>query len=342
MHTPARRVSTVKNATETLALLDLMIGPWRAKAVSAAAELGLPDLLADRAMTSQEIAGAIGVHAPSVHRVLRLLAGSGVVSGDDVTGFRLTERGALLRRDVAGSMRDLAVYYGSVIYRSFDGITDSVRTGGLAFDQIYGTPFFPYLEANPDMARLFDGAMAAGSAFLADVPQVYDFSAARTAVDLGGGKGTLLAAVLRAYPHLRGVLFDAGHVIEAARPGLADFGTRCELVSGDFFLTVPDCGDVYMLARILHDWEDDDCLRILKLVRTALSEAGTLLVIERLVPEDGGAALALEWDVHMMLVTGGRERTESEFRSLFSAADLTLAGRIALPLGADVLVVRPR
>jgi O-methyltransferase domain len=335
-------VSTVENATETLALLDLMIGPWRAKAVCAAAELGLPDLLSDRPMTSQEIAGAIGAHAPSVHRVLRLLAGSGLVSGDDAAGFRLTERGALLRQDVPGSMRDLAVYYGNVIYRAFDGLTDSVRTGDLAFERIYGAPFFPYLEANPGMARLFDGAMAAGSAFLADVPRVYDFSAARTAVDLGGGKGQLLAGVLRAYPRLRGVLFDAEHVIEAARPGLASFGSRCELVSGDFFLTVPDCGDVYLLARILHDWEDEDCLRILRLVRSALGPGGTLLVIERLVPEDGGAALALEWDVHMMLVTGGRERTESEFRSLFSAAGLTLAGRLALPLGADVLVVRPQ
>lgn len=332
----------MKNTTETLALLELMIGPWRAKAVCAAAELGLPELLSDRSMTSQEIADEIGAHAPSVHRVLRLLSGSGIVSGDDTAGFRLTERGALLRRDVPGSMRDLTVYYGTVIYRAFYGITDSLRTGDLAFDRIYGAPFFPYLGADPDMARLFDGAMAAGSAFLADMPQVYDLSAAQTAVDLGGGNGTLLAALLRAYPHLRGVLFDASHVIEAARPGLAGFGARCELVSGDFFRTVPEGGDVYLLARILHDWEDEDCLRILKLVRSALGADGTLLVIERIVPEDGSAALALEWDVHMMLVTGGRERTESEFRSLFRAADLTLADRLALPLGADVLVVRPQ
>ena len=324
-------------------LLDLLAGPFRAYAIYAAAELGIADRLADGPKTSAELADQVGADPDSLYRLLRLLAGLGIVAGDDSSGFSLTPRGELLRSG-PGSMHDLAICYGEQLYRPLAHLPHSVRTGEPSFPRIFGKPWLDYYAEHPEAARVFDGAMAAGSAFFTELPGAYDFTRARTIVDIGGGNGALLAAVLAAQPHTTGVILERPHIVGATRHwlrqrGLAD---RCDVIGGDFFSSVPAGGDVYVLSRILHDWEDERCLALLRTCRQAMTPGSELLIIERVVPAGGEPSLALEWDIHMLANTGGRERSEAEYHALLDRAGLEPRGLRPLPLDVSVLVAAPR
>lgn len=334
----------METATTARELLELLIGGWRAQAISAAASLGIPDQLDGGTKSIAEIAARTETAPDSLRRLLRLLVGLRILEGDDLAGFSLAPRGKLLRTNAPLSFRDLAICYGGMFSRCWFELMHTVCTGEPAFPRVFGKSLFEYLAENPGDARTFDGAMAAGSAFFTDIPTVYDFSAARTVVDIGGGNGALLMAILAGYPHLRGVLIETDHVAETAATGslrAADVGDRCETIAADFFESIPSRGDVYLLSRILQDWDDDDCLRLLRNCYKAMNPGSELLVIERMIPDNGIPSFSLEWDIQLMLAVGGRLRTEDTYRSLLHSAGFDLNRIMPLPLDAYILVATP-
>lgn len=325
-------------------MLRLLQGAWVTQSLHAVAALGIADRLTDGPRTSEELAAETGAHADSLHRVLRYLVSLGVFSGDDTSGFRLTPLGELLRSDVPDSARDRALMYGSYNYRAFGELLHTVRTGETAFDHLYGTSAYEYIGAHPEIARSFDRQMQTGAPFFTHLADQYDFSDVRTVVDVAGGNGTLLATLLTAVPKLRGILFDTDHVIEAARDNLRTRGVldRCELVAGSFLDGVPSGGEVYTLSRILHNWDDETCGRILERCHQAMDTGATLMILERLIPEDGSPGVALASDINMLAVFGGRERTATEFRKLLDKAGFDLSGQGELPPDTSLLIARKR
>jgi O-methyltransferase domain/Dimerisation domain len=342
------QIESAADPSPERALLELIVGYWNTQALRVAARLKIADALADRRLDSAQLAAATGADAAALRRLLNFLRGISVVEGNDGAGYALTELGRLLRSDVEGSMRDLAILYGEEFYEVWGALLHQVRTGEYAFASVFGTDMFGYFAANPETGRTFDRAMIAGRAFLARVPDVYDFGSARLVVDVAGGSGALLAAILAKNPATRGLLFDREPVVETARRLLAAHGLedRCTFAGGDFFAAVPSGGDVYLLCRILHDWEDEECLALLANCHAAMPPGAELIVVERVLPEDGessaGRELALAYDMHMMAVAGGGERSASAYRALLSASGFELRAAHALPLDVRALVATRR
>jgi hypothetical protein len=321
-------------------LLRLMTGAWTTQAIAVAAELKLADNLADNGgLTTERLARVTDTDHDSLRRLLRYLASLGIVDAAGHT-FELTDMGQLLRTDADHSLHPLALLYGGSFYQSFGQLIHSVRSGQESFTRLFGKDHFDYFAERPELAELFDRAMASSASLFGHVAEVVDFSAARTVVDVAGGNGQLLGQILRAAPHLRGVLLERPHAVEAARSTLAKAGCadRCELVAGDFTSGVPAGGDVYILSRVLHDWDDQGCQVILKLCAGAMPRHADLLVVERLLPEDDSPSLAFAWDIHMMCNVGGRERTASHYRRLLTDAGFELTAQHELPL--DVALLR--
>ncbi|MFI6376884.1 methyltransferase [Streptomyces sp. NPDC050546] len=328
-------------------LLRLLTGAWTTQALAAFAEFRVPDAMAvERGAEVEELARAVGARPRSLATLLRYLAMLGAVSeGRD--GFRLTELGALLRAGAPGSMRALALMYGGPFYESFAGLGHTVRTGEVAFEHLFGDNHFDHFARDPELAELFDQSMAAGAAMFDPVPGHPALTAAAeapgggTVVDVAGGNGELLGRVLAAHPRLHGVLLERPHAVEAARRRLEEtgLGPRCAFVAGDF-ADVPAGGDVYVLSRVLHDWDDERCREILRHCARAMPEHADLLVVERVLPSDGSASLATAWDLHMMCNVGGRERRADHYAGLFADAGLALVDRSPLPLDGSVLHVR--
>jgi hypothetical protein len=320
-------------------LLRLMTGAWATQAIATAAELRLPDHLATTA-DLPALAARTGADPESLARLLRYLTALGVVR-TSAGGYALTDTGSLLRSGLDGSMRALALMYGGPFYRSFAALTEAVRTGEESYAKVFGAHHFAHMAAEPALAELFHQSMAASGAMFAEVARVVDLSAARTVVDVAGGNGELLARVLRANPHVRGVLVERPHALAAARDTVADVADRCDLVPGDFTESVPATGDTYLLSRVLHDWDDARCHTILATCAAHMPDHAELLVVERLLPETAGAdSLAIPWDVHMLCNVGGRERTRSHYRTLLAGAGFELTAVHPLPLDAHVLRAR--
>lgn len=327
-------------------ILQMMQGAWVTQALSVCATLGIAEQLQDGPRTSAELAAATGANADSLHRLLRYLTGLGVFTGDDERGYALTPVGDLLRKEAPGSMHDRALSYGGYNYRAFGELLYTIRTGRPAFDQVFDMPAYEYLATQPELARAFDRQMQTGASFFARVPEAFDFSAASKVVDIAGGNGGLIGAILTAAPQARGVLLDAEHVVAAAEDRLRELGVldRCELVGGSFFEGVPEDGDVYTLSRILHNWDDDPCLTLLAQCHRAMAPGATLLILERLIPEDGSPGPAVATDINMLTVFGGRERTASQYRALVDKAgfDLDPADQRPLPSDLTMLVAHRR
>ncbi|MCX4804027.1 methyltransferase [Streptomyces sp. NBC_01214] len=341
----------VRQPAETL--LHLLTGAWTTQALAAFARLGLPDVMAPRtACRTEGLARLTGTHPRSLVVLLRYLAMVGAVAqdpgpDDEEGGFRLTELGALLRADAPGSMRPLALMYGGPFYRSFGGLDHAVRTGRPAFDHLFGENHFDHFARDPELAALFDRSMAASSRMFEPLPDhpvitaAAQAPAAATVVDVAGGTGELLGRILTAHPRLSGVLLERPHAVEAARRLLdaAGCGVRCDYRAGDF-ADVPPGGDVYVLSRVLHDWDDDRCREILRHCVRAMPAHADLLVVERLLPVDGAPSLATAWDLHMLCNVGGRERRADHYARLFADAGLRLVDHRPLPLDAHVLHAR--
>ncbi|QFQ98996.1 methyltransferase [Streptomyces phaeolivaceus] len=328
-------------------LLRLLTGAWTTQALAVFAQLRVPDAMdGERGVGVEELAREVGAEPRNLATLLRYVAMLGAVTeGRD--GFRLTETGALLRDGAPGSMRALALMYGGPFYESFGGLGHTVRTGQVAFEHLFGENHFDHFARDPELAELFDRSMAAGAAMFDPVPTHPVLTAAAgapagaTVVDVAGGNGELLGRILAAHPGLNGVLLERAHAVEAARLRLeqAGLGARCAFVTGDF-ADVPTGGDVYVLSRVLHDWDDERCREILRHCARAMPEHADLLVVERVLPSDGSVSLATAWDLHMMCNVGGRERRAGHYGRLFADAGLTLVGRSPLPLDGHVLHVR--
>ncbi|MFC5662611.1 methyltransferase [Kitasatospora misakiensis] len=328
-------------------LLRLLTGAWTTQALAACARLRLPDAIPpDASIDPATLARRTGTHPRAVATLLRYLAMLGLVTAEE-DRFRLTGTGELLREDAPGSMRALALMYGGPFYRSFAALDHTVRTGETAFDHLFGENHFDHFARDPELADLFDRSMAASTRMFDPVPAHPVFTAAgrapagATVVDVAGGNGELLARVLTAHPQLRGVLLERPHAVEAARRTMAAAGCadRCSYQAGDF-ADVPADGDVYLLSRVLHDWDDERCRAILRHCERAMPAHADLLIVERLLPADGSASLATAWDVHMMCNVGGRERRAGHYADLLTAAGLDLLGHSPLPLDAALLHAR--
>src|SRR6266568_6553997 len=306
------------------ALLRLMTGPWIAQAIFVAAKLGIADLVGEEPRPSGKLAAASGVDAQSLHRVLRALASVGVFAEDNEGRFELTPMAGYLRSQVPCSLRAYAIMLGEQWHwRCWGEILHSVRTGKTAFEHIFGKSVFEHYAEHPEAARISIEGLASRSAQEnAAIRGAYDFSRARTLIDVGGGQGTLLLSLLAREPHLTGILLDRPQVIASAKPLLdrSEHTDRVTAVGGDFFETVPAGGDIYLLKKVLHDWDDARAIAILKVCRAAIGRAGRLLVLEPVIAEGNAPGFAKLLDLLMLVYAGGRERSEAEHRGLLAAA----------------------
>lgn len=319
-----------EKAPPAATLMQLITGNWVAHAVAVAADLRVADALAEGPAAAGDIARAKGVNAGALYRVMRALAMSGVFVEHQDQRFSLTDVGECLRSGGPRSLRELAVALHRPWHHAAWGeLARSVATGGSAFREAHGgAALFAWLGAHPDEARTFGGAMTDYSAQASiTVAGEYDFSRFARIADVGGGHGVLLATILAAHAGPRGVLFDLPHVAERARQTLAEAGvaSRCEIAGGDFFEGVPRGCDAYLLKSVLHDWDDERCVTILRNCRDAMSPDGRVLVVEMVVPGPGEASFAKVLDLELLVLTdGGKERTERELSELFDRAGLRL------------------
>lgn len=308
-------------------LMQMITGYWVSMSLVVAARLGLADLVEPGTKTADELAASTGTHAPSLYRLLRALASVGVFAEDETGRFSQTELSRLLCSDGPDSKRAFAVMNGGEHYRSWAELEYSIRTGETAFDHVYGMPIFDWMAGQPEVARNFDRAMVgihgAESAAMCDA---YDFSAFGTLMDVGGGNGSLLTLVLQRTPTLQGILYDLPHVVERARGNLqaAGLAGRCTTVGGDFFASVPPGADAYLMRHIIHDWNDGQAHAILANIRRGIPPHGRLLLVEGVVPPGNGPSFTKLLDLNMLLLPGGKERTEAEYRALYAAAGFRL------------------
>ena len=269
------------------------------------------------------------------------LASVGVFIEVDHRRFGLTPAAELLRSDARGSLRAVAIMAGEDwTWRPWGELYQSVKTGERAFDRIFGVPPFTYLAGNPGAAAIFDEAMTGWSRLnSAAVAAAYDFSGIGTLMDVGGGHGTLLATILEANPELRGILFDTPEVVEGAGARLEAEGLtdRCRVVAGDFFATIPDGADACILKSVIHDWDEERATVILRNCRRAVGPGGRVLLAEQVIPPGNDPHVGKLLDLEMLIMAGGRERTEAEFRDLLAGAGLRLTR--VIPTASPMCVI---
>jgi hypothetical protein len=337
-------MSDAKQVDPQLHVRSLLMGFVVSRALQVAAELGLADALADGPKDHEGLARAVGAHAGTLHRLMRALASCGLFDQLPDGRFANTPSSEYLRSDTPGSLRGLArMHGGSPHWQAWADLEHSVRTGEPSFTHFHGSPMFEYLAAHPESARRFDEGMVTSSRLMNEaIVEAYEWGPIGTLVDVGGGVGSTLAAILRANSRIQGVLFDLPHVIERGRDYLAEEGVaaRCRTETGSFFDAIPSGADAYFIKHIIHDWDDADCLRILGNCRAAMPEHAKLLVCEKVVPPGNEPSVAKTIDLVMLVLTnGGRERTEQEFRDLFARAGLRLARVVPTRADNSILVV---
>ena len=322
-------------------LVRLVDGFRVTQTIHAGVELGVPDLLADGDRTAVDLAETCGADPSALYRLLRALASLGILHEADGRRFSLTELGRPLRSDVPGSLRGWVRLIGrDHVWRSWGHLTNALRDGENAFRSLHGTDVWEWRAAHPEESAIFDEAMmsltGAGNAAILGA---YDFGRFGTIVDVAGGNGTLLAALLTTHQHTRGILFDQEHVVSRAAPVLRAAGVldRCEVVAGSFFSSVPEGGDAYVLKSIIHDWEDEESVAILRTCRDAMGPQAVVLVIERDLGPPNENAVAKISDLNMFVMPGGRERTVDEYAALLDRAELRLHG--AHPTATGHLVI---
>jgi hypothetical protein len=315
------------------------------QALYVAATLGIADLLAGGPRSAEELAGQVGAHGPTLHRLLRLLASLGVFAEDDAGHFGLTPLAECLRSDAPGSQRDWAIMVcGPSFWASWGDLLTSVRTGEVAFPRVHGMDRWNYLARHPEEGAVFDAAMTANTALESEaVVGGYDFSAFGVVADVGGGAGGLLATLLAAHPSMRGILFDRLQVVAVAPALLARAGVaeRCEVVGGDFFESVPEGADAYVLKSVIHDWEDEQGVAILRTCRSAMADRATLLLVERVIRPGNAPDPAKFMDLLMLVMNGGRERTADDFARLLAAAGFRLANVTSTASPLSIIEARP-
>jgi cyclopropane fatty-acyl-phospholipid synthase-like methyltransferase len=325
-------------------LSGILLGNRVQQAVYVAAKLGIADLLCDRPRSVEDLARDAGAHPEALRRLLRALASFGVFAEDDAGRYSLTPIADLLRSGTRESKRAFALWSGGVSYRLFGALEYSVLTGKPAFDNLFGMEFFEYLEQNPDVGNLFDEFMSRQTAPMGSVLARYDLSGVETIVDVGGGRGELVAAVLGAHPKMRGVLIDREHAIEGAAKVLHTAGVadRCTTVCGDYMESVPPAGDAYLLKNVVHGLDDEAATRLLANCRTAMNNSGRVLLVEFVILPGNDPSPGKVMDLLMLVGSrGGRERTEQEFRTLLTASGFRVADITTTRYAYSVIDARP-
>jgi SAM-dependent methyltransferase len=309
--------------------------------IHVAARLGLAEQLAGKSATACELAGRLQVDTSALTRLLRGLVLLDVVREEADDHFALTETGQALRPGQPGSLHESAVIAGAEYLPAWGQLLHSVRTGETAFNQVFGQTPWEHRAAHPELDAAFNGWLREQTGgFAAAVTTVCDFSRAGRIMDVGGGLGGLLTAILTANPHLSGVLFDQPHVTSTAQAWIADAGLadRCDTVGGDFFDTIPPGADVYLLKSVLHDWDDFQAETLLRTCRQAMRPGARLLLIERLLPRRAGDdPTAIMLDLHMLAVPGGRERDAEAYRRIAAAAGLNWIRTTPTSVGMSIL-----
>lgn len=310
-------------------LLNMICATWTTQLLAAGAELKVADALKSGALSAAEVAERTKTDPAIMYRILRAMGSLGVLKELESRRFELTEMGQLLRSDVPGSMRALAMMLGQPWHnRVWEALADCARNG-VAFGakRAFGTDLWQYFDANKQYFDNFNEAML-GAAENMHVTAVdaYDFSGIRRLVDVGGGYGRLLGMILQKYPTMQGILYDRPPLAEGARKELESLGiaNRCEFVGGDFLKSVPGGGDTYIMSHILHDWPDPDALAILRNCREALAKGGKIIVLDAVIRSDSGPDWGKLMDLEMMAMFGGRDRTREELEQLFGMAGFRL------------------
>jgi hypothetical protein len=324
--------------------MQLLFGKQITYALSGVARLGVADQMDKQARPVEELAAKTGAHAPSLYRVMRMLASLGVFKEGPNRHFALTPVGELLKTGAPTSLRYMAMMFGEEFStRAYEHFTDCLRTGRDGVTEAYGKDIWQVLAEHPAQCEVFQKAMTANSSgSVPAIVEAYDFSGIKRIADVGGGHGFLLGSILRAYPALKGVLFDRAEVVESL-PENAFTGLegRAAVEGGSFFERVPDGCDAYIMKHIIHDWDDDHCRTILRLMRAKLPRHGRVLVCDMVLTDDPGPTPAKMLDIEMLAMTvGGKERTEAEFAELFASSGLKLSRIVpTAPTGRPVAVV---
>ncbi|MGW7572446.1 methyltransferase [Streptomyces sp. NPDC054765] len=323
----------------TAHLMEQAMGPLFSAALRTAAHHRLADHLAEGPRSAEQLATTTGTHAPHLRRILRYLATRGIFREDTAGAYHLTPAAALLRTDAPDSLHPAVMMMtGELFLRAWAAVPEAVQHGGASFERLFGAPLFEHLLSDPAARLLFDNGMSSLSAPVDEaVAAVYPFPEAGTVVDVGGGRGGLLRAALRRHPHLTGVLFDqapplAHHLLEGD-----ELKGRWRTEEGDFFASVPEGGDVYVLKHVLHDWPDEACLRILRACHRAMETGRRLLVIDSVLPPGNAPHFGKTLDVAMMAVFEGQERTAQEFATLLSAGGFRLTRVLPTPAFSSIV-----
>jgi len=324
---------TMDNRALGQSMIRLCMSYIPTRVIYVAAKLGIPDHIGDGGASSEELAPKLKIDLASLYRVLRVLAGLGVLHQDDNDRFFVTPFGETLRKDSPQSVHDYAIYNHEVVYDAFKDIVDCVRTGKPVFDD-----FFASLRADPGKEAVFHAGMSnRGRIETAAVLEAYKFSASKTVVDVGGGNGGFLSSTLARNNHLSGILFDQASAIEAATAGRGGPLPRCKLVAGNFFETVPSGGDTYVLKRVLFDWTDEEAVRILKNCRRVMNDNARLLIIEPLIGPPNEQSPAHLYDMTFLVMLHGRLRTADEYAGLLGQAGFRIEK--ILPTESEVSVL---
>ena len=345
MTAPAIDKEQLTQTPAPVQMLQIISGFWISRAVYVIAKLGIPDLLESGPKTAAELASATNTHAPSLFRILRALVSVGVLSSDENGRFAQTPLSETLVTDEPGSLRWFAVSeLGQEHYPAWGNLMHSVKTGEIAFDNFFGVDIWKYFQQNPDDAAVFNNSMTSVTAHTNEaITSLYDFSQFGTIVDVGGGHGGLITSILEKNPEVKGVLFDAAEVIEGARPKIeaAGLSDRLETVAGDFFKSVPEGGDAYVMKWIIHDWDDEKSNTILKNIRTQMQPNSKLILVDCVVPETDEPHFSKFIDLNMLVMTGGKERTEKEFAQILEAAGFKLLRVIKTDVPHSIVEAEP-
>jgi ubiquinone/menaquinone biosynthesis C-methylase UbiE len=336
------RPASAKKASDPMIFMNLTAGKWVSQAIAVAADLGIADVLKDGPRTAADIARTANASEDGVYRLLRALGSVGLFAETGNRRFRLTPLGRLLRTDSSRALGGYARFTGhESTWRPWGELRHSVRTGEPAFDHVFAMPIFEYFAKMPESAAVFDAAMTSISTLESKaVVAAYDFSGINTLVDVAGGHGLMIVTILKANRRMRGILFDLPHVTAGATVLLQSGGVadRCQIVSGDFFASVPEGGDAYIMKHIIHDWDDDRASQILQSCHRALQPGGKLLIVDAVIPPGNTAHFGKLLDLEMLVLTPrGRERTQAEFRELLKRSGFRL--RRVVPTETHLSVV---
>jgi hypothetical protein len=342
---PIRIAKRTEENPSPPALFEMATGYWLSQAIYVAAKLGIADLLKDGPQSSVALAASTGSDAPSLFRLMRALSSIGIFSQHGRDRFALSRLAENLQTEVHGSLRAMVITIGEIHYQACGNLLHSIRTGSPAFNNVFGASLFDYLQQNVDAADAFNQGMANVSSVLAyAVLMAYDFAGISSIVDIGGGQGKLLEKILQFSPNTRGTVFDTAPTIERAKQQLGNdaWNRRCSYVTGDFFTSVPQGADAYILCGVVHDWDDSRAITILRNCRRAMAEKGRVLLVDMVVPDTDAVSFSKLLDLNMLAMTGGRERTKAEFRVLLDAADYKLTRIIPTMAPQSVIEAVPK